>query len=392
MKVSYWYNNQDIRMEEVPTPKPGPREMLVKVISCGICGSDVVEWYRLPRAPLVQGHEIGAEVVALGNSVSKYKIEDRVFIAPKVPCLKCFYCKNGHYPQCSEVKERLPGGFAEYILVPEFLVERGTHLLPENITYDQSTFIEPLACVVRAQRLAGVHPVRDNGCSANPDGGIKPTQSETSRSNLRQESGAFSNEVKKGQSVLVIGCGTSGLLNVKLAKARGCKVIAADINKVKLEFALLMGADAIIDAVNNVPERLVEENGKKADVVFLCASATSAVRQAWGCVDKGGVIVLFAVPGPDKKVVVPINDFWMEEITIITSYYCGPPDITEAMKLIESGKIVVDDLITHRLPLTDIAYGFQLVLDGRESIKVIIKPNEHKESMELAKHRKKVKK
>ncbi|MGD0020888.1 MAG: zinc-dependent dehydrogenase [Smithellaceae bacterium] len=350
MKVAYWYNNKDIRIEKVPTPKPGPKEMLVKVISCGICGSDIVEWYRLPRAPLVQGHEIGAEVVALGDSVNKYKLGDRVFIAPKVPCLKCFYCKNGHYPQCSEVKERLPGGFAEYILVPEILVERGTHLLPENITYDQSTFIEPLACVVRAQRQAGV---------------------------------------KKGQSVLVIGCGTSGLLNVKLAKASGCKVIAADINKVKLEFALLMGADAIIDVVNNVPERLVEENGKKADVVFLCASATSAVKQAWGCVDKGGVIVLFAVPGPDKKVVVPINDFWMKEITIITSYYCGPPDIARAMKLIESGKIIVDDLITHRLPLNDVAFGFQLVLDGRESIKVIIKPNEHKEPMKLAKHRKK---
>jgi L-iditol 2-dehydrogenase len=251
--------------------------------------------------------------------------------------MKCFYCENEHYPQCSEVKERLPGGFAEYILVPEILVESGTYQLPEHITYDQSTLIEPLACVVRAQRLA---------------------------------------RIKKGQSVMVIGCGSSGLLNVKLAKSKGCKVIAADINKVKLEFAAHMGADVIIDSVNNVMERLIAENGKKADAVFLCASADSAVEQAWGCVDKGGVIVLFAVPGPDKKVVVPINDFWMKEITIITSYYCGPPDIIEALKLIESDKIVVDDLITHRLALTDIAAGFLLVSDGRKSIKVIIKPNE----------------
>jgi L-iditol 2-dehydrogenase len=337
MKVAYWYSNKDIRIEEIPTPNSGPKEMLVKVISCGICGSDIVEWYRLPRAPLVQGHEIGAQVVALGDSVNKYKLGDRVFIAPKVPCGKCFYCKNGHYPQCTEVKERLPGGFAEYILVPEILLERGTYLLPEKISYDQSTFIEPLACVVRAQRQA---------------------------------------RLKKEDSVLVIGCGMSGLLHIKLAKAKGCKVIAADINKMKLEFALRMGADIVIDAGNNVPERLVAENGKKADAVFLCASADSAVEQAWACVDKGGVIVLFAVPGPDKKVVVPINDFWMKEITLITSYYCGPPDITEAMNLIESDKIAVDDLITHRLALTDIAAGFQLVSDGRESIKVIIKPNE----------------
>ncbi|PKN06006.1 MAG: alcohol dehydrogenase, partial [Deltaproteobacteria bacterium HGW-Deltaproteobacteria-7] len=313
-------------------------EMLVKVISCGICGSDIVEWYRLPRAPLVQGHEIGAQVVAVGSSVKKYKPGDRVFIAPKVPCLKCFYCENGHYPQCSEVKERLPGGFAEYILVPEILIENGTYLLPENITYDQSTFIEPLACAVRAQRLAGV---------------------------------------KKGQSVLVIGCGMSGLLNVKLALTKGCKVIAADINKTKLEFAVRMGADSAIDAADNIAERLVAENGKKADIVFLCASADSAVEQAWKCVDKGGTVVLFAVPAPEKKVVVPVNDFWMKEITILTSYYCGPPDIIESMKLIEWRNIPVDDLITHRLPLNDIVKGFQLVTDGRESIKVIINPNEH---------------
>jgi L-iditol 2-dehydrogenase len=337
MKVAYWFNNKDIRIEEVPTPVPGPQEMLIKVVSCGICGSDIVEWYRLPRAPLVQGHEIGAQVVTVGSLVKKYKPGDRVFVAPKVPCGKCFYCQNGHYPQCSEIKERLPGGFAEYILVPEILIEKGTYLLPEQITYDQSTFIEPLACVVRAQKLA---------------------------------------DVRKGTSVLVIGCGMSGLLHVKRARSKGCTVIAADVNKMKLEFAGRMGADVIINAADNIPERLIAANGKKADVVFFCASADSALEAAWRSVDKGGTIVLFAVPGPDKKVTVPVNDFWMKEITIRTSYYCGPPDILEAMQLIESGSITVDDLITHRLPLTDIVKGFQLVVDGRESIKVIIKPND----------------
>jgi len=322
---------------EAPTPTPGPKEMLVKVMSCGICGSDIIEWYRLPRAPLVQGHEIGAEITAVGNSVKKYKQGDRVFIPPKIPCGKCFYCVNGHYPQCTEIKERLPGGFAEYILVPEIFVENGTYLLPENITYDQSTFIEPLACVVRAEQLAGI---------------------------------------KSGDSVLVIGCGMSGLLHVKLAKAKGCKVIAVDVNRKKLKIAARMGADVVIDAGDDVPARLIAENGKRADTVLVCSGAEAAMRQAWKCVDKGGRVVLFAVPGPDRNVVVPINDFWTKEITVFTSYYCGPPDIIEAMELIESGKIVVDDLITHRLPLADIAYGFKLVSEGRESIKVIIKPHQ----------------
>jgi L-iditol 2-dehydrogenase len=311
--------------------------MLAKVISCGICGSDIVEWYRLPRAPLVQGHEIGAEIVAVGDSVKEYKPGDRVFIPPKIPCGKCFYCVNGHYPQCAEIKERLPGGFAEYILVPEIFVENGTYLLPEKITYDQSTFIEPLACVVRAGRLAGI---------------------------------------KTSDSILVIGCGMSGLLHVKLARAKGCRVIAVDMNKKKLEIAARMGADVVFESTDDVAARLIAENGKKADVVLLCAAAEQALEQAWRCVDKGGRIVLFAVPGPDKKVVVPVNDFWMKEITILTSYYCGPPDITEAMELIESGTITIDDLITHQLPLADIAYGFKLVFDGRESIKVIIKPHQ----------------
>ena len=336
MKIANWYNNQDIRLEEVPTPAPGPGQMLVKVISCGICGSDIVEWYRLPRAPLVQGHEIGAEVIAVGEALNKYKPGDRVFIAPKVPCMRCDYCQNGHYPVCSMIKERLPGGFAEYILVPQSLVENGTYRLPDNITYDQSTFIEPLACVVRAQRLAGL---------------------------------------RENQTVLVMGSGMSGLLHVKLAKSKKCRILATDINPRRLEIAAALGADVTLDAGRNVAERLVAENGRKVDVVMLCTSAMSAVEQAWECVDKGGAIVFFTVPGPDKNVAIPINAFWTREIRVLTSYYCGPPDITDAINLIETRTITVDDMITHQLPLKDIAKGFELVVDGRESIKVIIKPN-----------------
>jgi L-iditol 2-dehydrogenase len=309
--------------------------MVVKIHACGICGSDVVEWYRLPRAPLVQGHEIGAEVAAVGAEVERFRPGDRVFIPPKIPCGACVYCANGHYPQCTGVKERLPGAFAEYVLVPEVFVRRGIYLLPGKISYEQSTFIEPLACTARAQRLAGTRP---------------------------------------GETVLVIGCGMSGLLHVKLAAARGCKVIAVDINPKKLEFARKAGAAVTIDASEEVAERLIAVNGRKADVVLLCAAARQAVDAAWRCVDKGGTVVLFAVPGPEEQVVVPVNDFWMKEITILTSYYCGPPDIIEAMELIESGTVTVEDLITHRLPLDDIVEGFRLVSDGRESIKVIIKP------------------
>jgi len=336
MKVAKWYNNQDIRIEEVPTPRPGPDEMLVKVISCGICGSDIVEWYRLPRAPLVQGHEIGAEVVEVGQALKKFNPGDRVFIAPKVPCMQCDYCRNEHYPACTNIKERLPGGFAEFVLVPHSLIENGVYRLPDATSFDQSTFIEPLACVVRAQRLA---------------------------------------DLQQGQTVMVLGCGMSGLLHVKLAKVKKCPVIATDINSKRLELAAGFGADITLDAAENAANQLTFAKYKKVDVVIVCTSAVSAVDQAWQWVDKGGVIVFFAVPGPDKRITIPLNDFWTKEIQILTSYYCGPPDIVDALELIETGAIKVDDMITHRLPLKDITEGFQLVLEGRESIKVIIKPN-----------------
>ncbi|MBN2212676.1 MAG: zinc-dependent dehydrogenase [Bacteroidales bacterium] len=337
MKASIWYNNNDIRLEEVPTPSPGQGEMLVKVISCGICGSDIVEWYRLPRAPLIQGHEVGVEVVETGPGVSKYKKGDRLFIAPKVPCLKCSYCLKGHYPQCNVIKDRLPGGFAEYILVPKDLVLNGTYLLPDNVSYDQATFIEPLACVVRAQRLAAI---------------------------------------EEGQTLLILGSGISGLLHIKLARHKKCKVIATDINQRKLELAKSYGADYVADAASDVTEQLLHYNGRKADAVIVTTSAMSALKQAWETVDMGGVVVLFTVPEPGKDVVVPVNDFWRKEIRILTSYYCGPPDIEEALDLITNRDIMVDDLITHRLPLKDTDKGFKMLLDGSESLKIIIKPHE----------------
>lgn len=336
MKISKWYNNRDIRIEEVARPEPGQNEMLVKVKSCGICGSDVVEWYRLPRAPLVQGHEIGAEVVQVGDAVTRFRPGDRVFVAPKVPCMKCHWCENEQYPVCPNVKERLPGGFAQYVLVPKALVEHGAYHLPDKITLDQSTFIEPLACVVRAQRLAGV---------------------------------------RKGRTILVMGSGMSGLLHVKLAKAKGARIGVTDVNPDRLEIAKRCGADLALDATEPVPDRLEIELGKKPDVVVLCTAAMAAVDQAWKSVDKGGVVVFFAVPPPDKPVTIPINDLWTRETSVLTSYYCGPPDIVESMELLETGTIVVDDLITHRLPLNEIEKGFRLVMEGRESIKVIINPN-----------------
>lgn len=325
MKVAVYYNNNDIRIEERPKPKINDKEILVKVHSCGICGSDIVEWYRLLRAPLVQGHEMSGEIVEVGSLVKKYNVGDRVFVAPKVGCGECKYCLKGNHSVCPNVKARLPGAYAEYVLVPEELVEKAVFTIPDKVSYDTATFIEPLACVIRAQKFSGI---------------------------------------KKGDSVLIIGSGMSGLLQIKYAISKGAEVTATDINKKRLEFAKKLGAKAI-NAKNEIKE--------KFDVVILCTSSLSAFEQAWKSVDIGGVVVLFTVPAPDKKVIVPVNDFWRKEVKVITSYYCGPDDLEESLELISSGKILVKDMITHKLLLEEIQKGFKLVVDGKDSLKVIIK-------------------
>lgn len=336
MKVSLWYNNRDIRVQDAPVPEPGPGEVLLKVMACGICGSDLVEWYRLPRAPLVQGHEIGAGVEKVGAGVVDFKPGDRVMVAPKVPCLKCSHCRDGHFPQCSEVKERLGGGFAQYVLVPKLIVENGLYHLPESISCEQATFIEPLACVVRAARIGGA---------------------------------------AEAKTVLILGSGVSGLLHIRLARLKNSSIAATDVNPQKLVLAGKAGAHFLIPGHEDVPARLVKQAGRKADVVMVCTGSLPAIEQAWRSVDKGGSVVFFAVPGPDLSVTMPINDFWTQEVRVLTSYYCGPPDIREAIDLLATGKIEVDSLVTHRLPLERIAEGFALLLDGKDAVKVIIEPN-----------------
>ena len=335
MKVAMYYNNKDIRIQEIEKPKAGQNEIVVRVMSCGICGSDVAEWYRMKNAPLVAGHEAAGEIAEVGKDVKGFKVGERVFVAPKAPCMKCEYCKLGKFPLCANVTRYAPGGFAEFILVPEGHIANGVFRLPKTMSYDRATFIEPLGCVIRAQKLAGV---------------------------------------SKGQTVLVLGSGISGILHIRYAKSKGAKVIAADISKERLDFAERSGAVAM-NADDKMPEKIISVNGKKADIAIISTGSLSAVGQAWKCVDKGACVVFFAVPS-EKEIRVPLNDFWRKEMRVITSYYCGPSEMKEALKLIESGEIAVEDLITHNLPLEETQKGFNLVLDGKNSLKVIVHPQQ----------------
>lgn len=340
MRAAVYYNNNDVRLSEMSTPTIGPDELLVRVEASGICGSDVMEWYRVPRAPLVLGHEITGAVVEVGDDVKEYNIGDRVFVSHHVPCNTCHYCLSGHHTVCDTLRTTNfhPGGFAEYIRVPAINVDRGVFLLPDDISFEEGVFIEPLACVYRGQRLA---------------------------------------RIRTGQSVLIIGSGITGSLHIKLAAAQGAgRIFAADIDEYRLSMAQKFGA-TVINSNDNVKDRLLElNNGNLADVVILCTGAVPAITDAIKSVDRGGTILFFASAGPDVTVPFPIFDIWKNEVTIVNSYGASPLDITAAIELIRSGRVEVTDMITHVLGLEETGKGFKLVAQAAESMKVIIKPNQ----------------
>ena len=334
-----YYNNKDVRVEEMPVPKTGPGELLVKVFASGICGSDVMEWYRIKKGPRVLGHEITGEIVEVGEGVEKYKKGDRVFVSHHVPCNTCHYCLNGYHTACDTLHRTNydPGGFAEYIRIPRINVESGVYVLPDGMSYEEGSFIEPLACVVRGQRLAGLKP---------------------------------------GQTVLVIGSGISGLIHINLARAIGAgRIIATDITGYRLKAAARFGADAVINAKDDVQKRLLELNENRlADLVIVCAVALPASTGALKCVDRGGTVLYFAVPEPEVMVPVPMNDLWRNEITLMTSYGASPLDLETAIKLISSRRVDLSGMITHKLTFRDGGLGFRLVAEAKESIKVIFEP------------------
>ena len=340
MRVAMWYNNRDIRVEEMPVPQIGPGELLVRVEACGICGSDVMEWYRLDRAPLVLGHEIGGQIVEVGEGVDRYKAGNRISVAHHVPCNTCHYCMNGHHTVCDTLRQTnfYPGGLAEYLRLPAINVDRGVFLLPDEVSYEEATFIEPIACVLRGLRMAQMQP---------------------------------------GNSVLIIGSGIAGLLYVQLAHTLGAgRVIATDISDYRLEAAQRFGAEATFHAEEDLPARLPEVNqGRLADLVIVCTGATPALTQALKSVERGGTILFFAPTGPRVTVPISINElFWRNDITLTTSYAGSPADYQTALELIRAGTIPVRQMITHRLSLSETGLGFQLVADARDSIKVIIEP------------------
>src|SRR2546428_1478098 len=273
MRAAMDYASEDVGIVDLQTPRIGPGEILVRVKASGICGSDVMEWYRKPKAPIVLGHEIAAEVAQVGAGVDIVKVGDRVFVSHHVPCGSCRYCRAGHETVCDTLRTTNfdPGGFAEFVRVPAINVKHGVFLLPREVSDDEATFVEPLACVIRGQRLADFRP---------------------------------------GATMLVLGSGVAGLLHIKLAKAAGAaKVIATDVVEFRKAAAQKAGADFVIDGREDVPARLREANeGNLADLVVTCTGAPKAIGQGLASVDRGGTVPFFAPGEAAAQSDIPFNE------------------------------------------------------------------------------------
>ncbi|HTG00340.1 MAG TPA: zinc-binding dehydrogenase, partial [Nitrospirota bacterium] len=266
---------------------------------------------------------------------------DRVFVTHHVPCNACYHCLNGHETACSTFQSKNnfdPGGFSELLLIKGRSAKTGTFLLPDAMSFEQATFIEPLGTAVRAMRTAGLSPA---------------------------------------QSVLVLGSGVAGLLIIKLARALGAgRIFATDVSRYRLEKARLFGADHVVPADADVPAAIRSVNsGRLADIVVVSAGTLPAARTALRCAERGGTILFFAVPRPEETVEVDFNPFWRDDITITTCYGAAPLDNLQALELIATGRVVVSDMITHRFKLADIGKAFITGTRPEDCMKIIIEPN-----------------
>jgi L-iditol 2-dehydrogenase len=332
MKVGMYYKNNDVRVEELILNSNIDNSIVIKVMSSGICGSDLMEWYRIKSAPRVLGHEVTGEVTKVIGPNTYHNLGDRVFVTHHVPCDNCKACFNGNETACPEfhgINNFNPGGFSEYLNVSGKSVRTGTLKLPDNVSYDEGTFIEPIGTVVRGLRKIDFKPAND---------------------------------------IIVYGAGMAGQLFIKTAKAFGARNITAlDINQDRLAIAKNNGADFIINNRGMDPPI-------KADNVIITTGNREVCQQALDKVERGGTLLYFAVPKPEETLDLNLNPFWRNDISIKTSYGAGPKDNSQALDLLSSKRIEVNDMITHTLPLEQIAEGFRIAEKG-EGMKVIIKPH-----------------
>src|SRR5712691_5770125 len=345
MRAGVYREKGVVRVEEVPVPEVGEGEVLIKVAACGICGTDIKKIFHAYVAPpQILGHELAGTVVAAGRGVTKWKPGDRVMSFHHIPCGKCFYCERRLFSQCKQYKTTgltggfTPngGGFAEYVKAMAWVADRGVIKLPDNVSFEEATFLEPINTILKAVQKA---------------------------------------RIAKGETVLVAGCGPIGLQLLMVTKLVGARIYSSDPMPERRAKSLALGALESFDPTNAklVTEVKTRTEGRGADAVLVAVAHPAVVEEALAMARPGGRVLLFAANDPVTRIGFPASAVGIDEKEILGSYNAAV-DIQEAgADLVLKKKLPVMEIVTHRFPLARIQEGLDLAAKPTaESLKILI--------------------
>jgi L-iditol 2-dehydrogenase len=341
MQVARLYSWGDVRVEQEAVPRPGPGEALIRIEACGVCGSDALQWYVNRKAPVVLGHEPAGTVVATGHGVQNLEEGDRVFVHHHAPCHQCAECRRGLWSNCEVWKQNglAPGGFAQFARVAAGNVLHDSLHLPAEMSFEAATFIEPVACCIRAVRARG--------------------------------------QLQPGDDVCIIGLGAMGLVMVQLARVYGAgRILGSDFLADRRARAHAAGACVVIDPATTDGLTAVRDatGGRGADLVLVCPGDPRAIRAGLEAAAPGGRVVCFTPLAPDVPLEIDQSGLYFREITLTQSYSCGPDETREALRLLADHKLDVLPLITHREALTGVAAALNRAAGKGGGIKSVILP------------------
>ena len=347
MQAAVYTGNRAVAVQEIPVPRIGSGEILLRVHSCGICHTDLkkIEYDLLP-APRVFGHETAGEVMAVGADVTQVEPGDRVVAFHHIPCGECFYCSRKLYAQCEVYKrvgitagyEPAGGGFAQFVRVMDWIVRRGVEKVPDDVSFDRASLVEPLNTCLKA-----VHQL----------------------------------ELRRGETVLVQGQGPIGMMFTMLAKRAGCDVVVTDTMPNRLELGRRFGAGVAIDPreVDTAAECKRITQGRGVDVAISAVSAVGLVEEAVRATRPGAKILLFAQTSDKERIELSGKDICMGERVLMGSYSASVDLQAESARLVFSGEIPVEELISHRVPLSEVRRGIDLALHpDAKSLKIVVQP------------------
>jgi L-iditol 2-dehydrogenase len=345
MRAGVYRDKGVVRVEEVLVPAVGDGEVLIKVAACGICGTDIKKIFqRYVEPPQILGHELAGTVVTIGRGVTKWKLGDRVMSFHHIPCGDCFYCKNRLFSQCKQYKTTgltggfTPngGGFGEYVKAMPWVAERGIVALPDNVSFEEATFIEPINTIVKAVQKA---------------------------------------RVIAGETVLIVGCGPIGLQLLMVSKAAGARIYTSDPMATRRVKSLHLGA---VESFDPISGKLVDgvrarTGGRGADAVLVAVAHPAVVVEALAAARPGGRVLLFAANDPVTKIEFPAAAVGIDEKEILGSYSAAVDIQESAAALVLEKKLPVMEIVTHRFPLARIQEGLDLAnRPTEESLKVLI--------------------